>query len=305
MKIQMILPKWSMTMPWASSFPKVFAGDEIMLLPEPKLDLKPDAIMFMWCNKDTVQWINASNDTIPKIVFMRRYEFFGAEWGQVAWGKVAHLVFVNDVFKMEFDSVFEKPLVQSSVIYNPVDFNKFTFKKHAHGKKIAIVGNINERKNMPMALQIMAKLPQDYELHIIGAVQSPDTFMYTVYTASNLQRKVQVYGALDPATMNKVLDEMDYLLCTSISEGNPNSVNEGMAKGLKPLVHMWPGSVQQYPKECLFVTVDEAVKLIQAESEYDSEKYKNWAEERFSFKNIEKIRNIVISEVEKCAAIKQ
>lgn len=292
MKIQFVLPKWSLTMPWVGSIQKVF-GEGAKFVEKPDLDQKPDALVFMWCNAETAKYINGSNHTVPMIVFMRRYEFFSGEWGQINWHKVKQLIFVNDVFRIEFENVFPEKPVETTVIYNPVDVEKWTYKKHKHGKKIALVGFINQRKNLPLAIQIMSALPQDYELHIIGDVQCPETFMYTIYHAGKHKRLVQAYGKVKASVVNQILEDMDYVLCTSISEGNPNNVNEAMAKGVKPLIHAWPGSDWQYPKDLIFSTVNEALALIDPNSPYESERYKQWVEDKFSFKNIEKLKQIV------------
>lgn len=292
MNIQFVLPKWSITMPWVSNIQKVFgAGTEFV--PIPDLSKNPEAIVFMWCNSDTAKYINSSNHNIPMIVFMRRYEFFSGEWGQIDWHKVKHLIFVNDVFRIEFEEVFPEKPVKTSVIYNSVDTDKWTYKEHKHGKKIAMVGYVNQRKNLPLATQILSALPEGYELHIIGGIQCPETFMYMVNQASRTKRVIQSYGHVNSTVANTILDDMDYILCTSISEGNPNNVNEGMAKGLKPLVHTWPGAGWQYPPELTFSTVKEALALIDPTSPYDSMQYKQLVEDKFSFKNVEALKTIV------------
>lgn len=297
MKIQVIVPKWSMTMPWVSNLEKVFKEHEIKFLPTPDLTLQPDTLLFMWCNAETANWINSSTDTTPKFVFLRRYEFFTGEWGQILWNKVAHLIFVNDVFRIEFENVFPEKPVKTSVIYNTVDFDKWGFREHKHGNKIAMIGNINQRKNLPLALQILTALPENYELHLLGTVQCPETFMYLVQQASLNKRKIQAYGQLRPSVVNTILDDMDYVICTAISEGNPNNINEAMAKGLKPLIHSWPGANWQYPKDLLFSSINEALALIDPKSPYESERYKLWAEERFSFKNLEQLKQVILDGV--------
>jgi hypothetical protein len=42
---------------------------------------------------------------------------------------------------------------------------------------------------------------------------------------------------------------MGVCLSTSLSEGNPNNVIEAMAKGIKPVVHAWPGAEDQFPED--------------------------------------------------------
>ncbi len=77
---------------------------------------------------------------------------------------------------------------------------------------------------------------------------------------------------------------MEVCLSTSISEGNPNNVNEAMMKGIKPVVHDWPGAQFQYHGAWRFGTVDEAIAIIRS-TEYDASGYRDWAMQKFSPRN--------------------
>ena len=85
---------------------------------------------------------------------------------------------------------------------------------------------------------------------------------------------------------------MDYCLSTSISEGNPNNVIEAMAKGIKPVVHYWPGAETQF-KPWLFRSVYEAVAEISG-GEYESDKYLACVRDNFSLANIERVLDLAI-----------
>lgn len=73
------------------------------------------------------------------------------------------------------------------------------------------------------------------------------------------------------------LEDKNYLLCTAISEGCPNNVIEAMAKGIKPVVHNWPGSESLF-RGYVFNTVDEAVDMMSPQSPYRSGAYHNFAD---------------------------
>ena len=135
-----------------------------------------------------------------------------------------------------------------------------------------------------MALQILLGLPDDYELHIAGKVQDPCTAEYLNHVAKLCERKVYLYGQIKASDMDTWWEMMEVCLSTSISEGNPNNVNEAMMKGIKPVVHTWPGAHSQYPQGCLFRTVDEAIAIIRSD-DYRAPVYRDWAMERFSPSN--------------------
>jgi hypothetical protein len=88
---------------------------------------------------------------------------------------------------------------------------------------------------------------------------------------------------------------MDYCLSTSISEGNPNNVLEAMAKGIKPIVHAWPGVETQFDSDMIWRTIDQAALSVVSET-YESERYRTLVSERFSLDNIEAALDIALEE---------
>jgi glycosyltransferase involved in cell wall biosynthesis len=225
---------------------------------------------------------------------MRRYEFFNAPWNITEWNKVSNLIFVNDYFKTQFESYYSNKLpVKTHLIYNSVDEQKFSFSEHQHGSKIAMVGYINKKKNLPLALSILGALPKGYSLHLIGEIQDNETLVYISSLAPKLKRKIILYQPLPQKELSKWLEDKNYVLNTAISEGNPNNINEAMAKGIKPIVHSWPGASNQYPSECVFTTLDEALAIINPQSAYESKRYKKWVKDNFSIKNIEQIKKLI------------
>ena len=67
-------------------------------------------------------------------------------------------------------------------------------------------------------------------------------------------------------------EDKDYIICSSISESFMYAIVEGIACGLMPLVHNWPGSDQIYPKECIFLTSDECLEMVKRYENYDKHK---------------------------------
>ena len=94
-----------------------------------------------------------------------------------------------------------------------------------------------------------------------------------------MKRKVYIYGQLEPEEMNLWLEDKNYLLSTAISEGCPNNVIEAMAKGIKPVIHNWPGAKEMFP-DLVFDTILEAKDMLSG-YEYDSQNYRDRVEKRF------------------------
>jgi glycosyltransferase involved in cell wall biosynthesis len=229
------------------------------------------------------------------IVFLRRYELFDGGLAKVEWPKIHALVCVNSWFKHVAEEIFkgEQINVPVHLIYNAVNLKKWSFNDKRPGKKIGMACFVHPKKNIPLALQILAKLPKDYELHIAGDVQDACLAEYLVHGSKALDRNLYIHGQIPNQQLNDWWDGMDYCLSTSISEGNPNNVIEAMAKGIKPVVHNWPGAEDQFG-EYLFNTVDEAVKAIQS-PDYDSSAYRSHVDEKFGLANIEKVVELALA----------
>jgi glycosyltransferase involved in cell wall biosynthesis len=242
-------------------------------------------------------WANGS-PVVPRaknIVFLRRYELFDGGLAKVEWPKVSALICVNSWFKQVAETIFEAEKINVPVhlIYNAVSFDKWKLANRKPGKKIGMACFVHQKKNLPLALQILAALPSGYELHIAGDIQDACLAEYLVHVSKALQRDVHLYGQVPGSQLPEWWDGMDYCLSTSISEGNPNNVIEAMAKGIKPIVHRWPGAEDQFDGH-LFTTVAEAAQMILS-PEYDSAAYRKLVEEKFSNNNIEKVVDLCVS----------
>lgn len=227
------------------------------------------------------------------IVFLRRYELFDGGLSRVEWPKVHALVCVNSWFKQVAETIFEENKIKVPVhlIYNAVGLDKWQFKERGHGTRIGMACFVHQKKNLPLALQILAALPKEYELHIAGDIQDPCLAEYIVYNSKALERDVHLHGQVPANALPEWWGEMNYCLSTSISEGNPNNVIEAMALGIKPIVHNWPGSEDQFAGH-LFNTVKEAVEKFSGP--YESDLYRRQVEEKFSLANIEKVVDLAL-----------
>ncbi len=139
-------------------------------------------------------------------------------------------------------------------------------------------------------MQIMVKLPKDYELHLAGDVQCLDVIYYLQNLGKELGIEVYFHGQVPADKMDEWLDDKNYILSTSMREGCPNNILEAMAKGIKPIIHNWPGARKQF-NNYVFNTVNEGVERI-TEHAYYSLAYRNMIEQKFSMKNYYRIKEI-------------
>jgi glycosyltransferase involved in cell wall biosynthesis len=243
-------------------------------------------------------WADGRTRIVPgkkNIVFMRRYELYECNWLGMDWKNVERLICVSEHVANVVRSVFADKGIQTKVdvIYNAIDTKDWTFKKRRPNTNVGMACHIHPKKNIPLALQIMASLPEKYVLHIAGGIQDQWLMDYISNFMQCVRRKVVIYGQLPYEQMNLWWEQMGVCLSTSYSEGNPNNVIQAMAKGIKPLIHLWPGAIEQFPQDYLFATAPEAAQMIQ-DTTYDSEGYRDLAVKRFGLANIERVVDMVV-----------
>lgn len=247
--------------------------------------LNPEIVLHGWC---TTQPISEAKN----VMFLRRYEVFSGGLRRIDWKNVDTLICVNTWIKHLLEETFREHGIQVPVklIYNGLDVNKWKFRDRKHGKKIGMACHVHPKKNLPLAVQILNLLPENYTLHIAGEIQDPCTAEYLNHLGTALRRKIYLYGHVDD--LDFWWEQHNYCLSTSISEGNPNNVIEAMAKGIKPIVHNWPGSEDQF--ETTFNTPEMAARMI-TEPDYDSRHYKMQVEKKYSLENIRKVVDLCVS----------
>lgn len=268
---------------WIKGFKQKFeeAGFEVQVVK--RLVFGKDVALYlpMWLDVDTFSFLHTYD--VKNITFLRRYELFDGTLDHFDFSKVGRLVVLNDYIQAVVKSLYD---VESVIIPNGVVLDDWTFKNRGHGKDIAWVGHVNHRKCLPLAMEILAILPDDYTIHVAGSVQNADAYHYANYVAYRSGRKIRWYDHVDD--MDAWLEDKNYILSTSVSEGCPNAVIEAMAKGIKPVVHKWPGADYLFGDDTYYFPFD-AASAMMADSEYNSNRYRAIVSRRFSDEPYDKV----------------
>lgn len=275
-------------MPWITGFIKVFDDCPVVVSNTVLSERKPDVLLWMWCNPYTVDYINNKPKLCPYIVYIRRFEYHAGYWTKMNWDKVDEIVMVNDVLAEKVKKEIGRNI---NVIYNGVEPEKWRFRVREHGNKIAMVCLVNMKKNFPMALQILAELPEDYKLYVAGGYQDIEVVDYVLHKGKKLNLNIYFEDQIKSEEINGWLEDKNYILCTSLVEGNPNNVLEAMVKGIKPIINNWPGSEIQFGKY-VFDTIDQAVQMFNPNSPYDSKEYHEFIKTKFGDGNYKKVREL-------------
>ncbi len=244
-----------------------------------------DIPWFEWCTNLAV-----IGSRIPKvcrnIVRLHRYEAYQSWPQQVDWNNVDVLLTVGNSFVGD-NLLTQVPgidnLTRIVTIPNGIDLDKFGFTDKSPGKNIAFLANLRMVKNPPFVLQCMQKLhyidPQ-YKLFFAGRFQDPALEQYLRYMVRTLGLQDVVFFDGWQKDVGAWLHDKHYIVSTSIIEGHPVGLLEGMACGLKPVVHNFPGADQILPPEFLFNLSEDFCRLILDES-YEPWEYRRFVEETY------------------------
>jgi len=301
LKVLLAYPSWDNR--WIPYFNKELAqydtvnirSDDMSLNNLWDLSRKADVLISMWATEVPLFWSVYFPDK-KIITYLRRYEFFGGDYMRnTKWENVDAVIFVNECVREAFEKSIFPPPRRTYTIYNAVDLDQFRLAER-NGRKptrIAFVTSGTDHKNFPLAVQILHCLPDEYTVHHIGKKVKGFKVLYDSYMESmGVAGRWFWDDRIPAAQMPEWYGDKDFILSTSITEGNPNNVIEGMACGLKPIVHAWPGAGTQFPSDAIFRTAEEAAQMIR-EGAYQPLQYRKWVEDHYSLDNIRQIHKVI------------
>ena len=301
MKILVAYPKWDNR--WIPYFNKTLSrydsrailSDDTTLNSVWSASRDADILINMWADSITQFWATYFKD--KKIIsYLRRFEFYADEWRTATkWENVDALIFVSEHIRKMFNKSLTKGKPKRTYfIPNAVDLEQFSFVEHDRKPtEIAFVCTAVIHKNIGLAVQVLQALPDEYHIHHIGRIHHRDVDVWNEYLKGlGLNDRWVWHGSIPAQQMPHWLADKDFILSASITEGNPNNVIEGMACGLIPVVHNWPGAKDQFPFDHVYDTVEEAVDIIKNRCS-DRIFHRKWVEEHYTLDNINKIHEVI------------
>ncbi len=227
---------------------------------------------------------------VPTVVRLHRYEAY-TEWPrQITWQNVDDLVFISDGVRRSFEEMHAGVMAAQTrlhVVPNGIDVPTYPFDADkARTFDLAFVGRLHLVKNPMLLVQLMAALVKReprYTLHIAGGTQHMEVYRYLRYHAEQLglSDHIKIYGHLAPDELRGLLRQCSYLVTTSVIEGHPVGVMEGMAMGLKPVIHDFYGARDLFPTEFIWNTIEEAVRQI-TRGAVEPQQYRQFVESHYS-----------------------
>jgi len=240
--------------------------------------LSPDVIFVDFCDENAAI-LSRRLGEFPKrprlIVRLHRYEAQDRYLRRVVWPNVSDLIVVSPKFEEIVRSKVSKihPGVRIHLIPNGVDLTKFRLQDEVamDSNAVAYVGYLNKKKGPALLRAVMASMP-DKQFHVGGTFQDEEVELYL----RDLELpNVRYFGWVQ--TREFLLGKR-FIISTSTTESFGMGIAEGMAMGLTPLIHAWPGAGSIWPRECLWNTFEE-LKAIQPKNPAWCRK---WVQERYS-----------------------
>ncbi|MFH0921942.1 MAG: glycosyltransferase [Fibrobacterota bacterium] len=246
-----------------------------------------DLVWSQWASYSLL-WLAEEKRPYTLVSHIRSYEILVDDIRRIRWENVACGVFVADHIRELALEIWPQEITNlpTTVIYDSVNPADYPFSVKKPGHDIAFVGTLNHKKGLPLLLQCLraaVDADPEYRLHVAGISDEPSHEIYLRHMITELGLVDRIIFHDYVKDIPSFLSRMDYVLSTSPWEGNPNNVIEGMAMGVKPLVHNWRGARKLYPLNhpVVFNTVDEFVSLLRSPS-YDSRAYRALVERDFN-----------------------
>jgi glycosyltransferase involved in cell wall biosynthesis len=249
-----------------------------------------DISWFEWCSEMTVE-ASKMEKVCKNIVRLHRYEAYLDYPKNVNWANIDTLITIGNesVNKALYQKVPDiSSMTRILSIPNGVNMDKVRFVERKRGKNLAFIGNMKMVKNPMFALQCMQKLHEidrDYKLFFAGSFPAEDGFVeqYLRHMVATLGLEDVVIFDGWQEDINSWLADKHYIILTSVIESQGMGVLEGMASGLKPVVHNFPGAEQIFASKYLFSTADDLCRHILS-TDYDPYEYRSFVEDKYSLK---------------------
>ncbi len=248
-----------------------------------------DICWFEWCDDLVIYGSRLSQANNKKVICrLHSYEAFTNNLRMVYWETIDRVIFVGKPIKdYVLKQVAQLKGNKTIIIENGVDLNKFTFRTRKKGFKIAYVGYINYKKGPMLLLHAFKAVHEKdprYTLHIAGTYQDRRYALYFNQMIEDLHLTDSIKFDGWQSDVNQYLEDKDYIISTSLFETQHMSVMEGMAKGLKPLVHNFYGAKEIYDASYVWSTINELVDMVTSEH-YFPKTYRLFIEKRYTLEN--------------------
>jgi glycosyltransferase involved in cell wall biosynthesis len=238
-----------------------------------------DIIFCEWCMGNAEWYSHHKKENQLLLIRLHHQEIYQdlIYLERIKWENVDCIIFICQNNMRLFLEKFPHMADRAVLIFNLIDCDAFNLKKLWGAEfNLGFMGVAPMRKGPHLAFEILARLKEidsRYTLFIKG--KSPWEYDWLLRRPEERRYYEELYALIDgSAYANSVVfdphgndvpawfSKIGFLLSTSEHEGSHQAVAEGMASGAIPVIRNWAGADLLYPKEFVFETIDDAVRLI-------------------------------------------
>jgi hypothetical protein len=190
-----------------------------------------------------------------------------------------------------------------------VNLRRYALRRRDRGKHLACIDGLTLEANPAFLLQCMQKLhylDPEYRLSCAGTFESPLLEQYVRHMVRTLDLTGVVSFESRPGDWNAWLSDKHFIVGGGLGDSQMEGLLLGMACGLKPVVHHFPGADKLLPPQHLFSIAEQFCQEIRA-GDYRPAQYRRWVEERYPleprWKTVEDILGQLETEIELQAAV--
>lgn len=208
---------------------------EVFLASQPfEPNTKSDIIWCEWANENAIRVADYKTEA-RKFLRLHSYEAFDKWIYYIDFSKFEKVFFIADHIKEFVESKVGK-IPNAVVVPVGVETDKFSIGEIKNVKYVAYAGQISRKKGAGELILIANSFP-DYEFFVAGKFVEDDVArVFNENIPENIHLEPYSYN------LNEFFRNKSYIINTSLREGNPITVLEGMSAGLFPIVNNWIGA---------------------------------------------------------------
>lgn len=209
------------------------------------------------------------------IVRAHRIEMYHPHLAEMNWSNCDVLVFIAAHVQERFLARLtgQRPKMVVNLGHVGVDLEKFALAERTWEPpyRLLMAGNIIPKKRQYTAIQLLADMPSDTELWVIGLPMGDAGYGNGEYWQNcgdladslGLHGRVHYREHVPQSELISIMGQCHFVLSASNEEGCHTTVAEGMATGLVPLVNCWRGAEQMYGPAAIWRTPKQLYQRVQ------------------------------------------
>lgn len=235
-----------------------------------------DCADIVWLNNcpDVLRKVSAQKRNYKVVADLTKCQISAAEESRIGWENI-DLVFADQ------ELVLTEAAADRVVELMPgYDDGYVRFVERQRGKNIVCFDSLNAENNPMMLVQCMQKLSyldREYKLYFAGASVSYSVERYLRNMISRLQIEDVILFERPKGDVEKFLENKHFVVSGCCDGAGIENVLFGMACGLKPLVHNFPGSGSIAGDEHVFNIAEDFCNMV-FDRVYEPKRYRNLAE---------------------------